>query len=1199
MQITIEKSKSNHPKLTWSSVPQAKSYQIFRSQNPEGSFSLQFETTRLSYINIRSKENTCYYYKIRPVFEDGKTGEFSAVVSNNPDWTDCVSDAVLAYRAYNEGLAVTRLLVPAVELVIPSEVNGVRVVRIDPAAFQGCTSLNTVTVPKTVQSVCESAFAKCTQLETVTLPSGGLTSIPENCFADCSSLQKIELPGMLTEIGAKAFQNCASLHSMEYCFNPMLSKRIPQPVEKLPPFLELIGEEAFSGCTSLLDIVLPPKIRRIQKRTFAGCTALRSLSLHRNLRRIDSGAFSGCSALTRVRMPDSVTRIADSAFARTSVSFICETADSAPYQYAEGKGIPASVSSALAPDLCSSMKDYSDPREYTPFYTKAQLQQAELAGEFRPAFPSLTMRRKRAPGSAAQARYTCRDGIYTKRDSSRSNHARIVMTGDVMCKTLTQNSAFNGKTYDFSACFAHVKPVLAQSDLAICNLETMLSRCCPLNRDVGFSDGCIYLNSPEQLASALRDAGFDCTVNAQNHIYDAGVRGIFETLEVLNRSRLIHTGAFAGKADQRFVIIEVNQIKIAVLAYLDRNLQFQKRVLFTEHGLDTHVNIYDQKRAAADIAAAKKAGADFILVYCHFGKEITETITDRQRSSAQELAEAGADFIMGSHSHCLQPCDILRTSDGRSVPVAFSGGNFLSDMPTRELPNEDTAIFELELSKQQNRAVTIDSFNYYPFRILRRPDTRGGFVTYPVYGMPESQKEAEQLLKARRHIHRVLAGLGHTIPEKNSVALEAMTPGSKPSVAALSSNTYLASLPESPGGYPKTIVEACRLLGAPLPDDAVLPNPPSHYINLDELYHKTPAPILNRLSNALRDAELIQHVKLIFSTFREKYRAQEDLPFNKTDFVVWFTDYILFAHSRGAYAENYFGFDMYRRSTEERDKFMNAIYRRTIASLCNNRKYAKYMINKSLFNRTFRKYVQRDWVNTDECSLSGFTEFIGRHDTFFGKPVAGTGGEGASIIKTDSDTPENLYAMCREHQMLAEEVIRQHPSLAEFNASTVNTTRVYTLLCADNTVRIMMATMRIGRPGNVVDNFHNGGMGVLLDTETGEVISDASDGRHITYQSHPESGKVFRGFRYPHWDRVKTAVTESALLMPELRNIGWDVIVTEEGNVEFLEGNALPNVILPQATVQIGKRHLYDPHLKEFAEQKGRLFPEDEPWYIP
>ena len=98
-----------------------------------------------------------------------------------------------------------------------------------------------------------------------------------------------------------------------------------------------------------------------------------------------------------------------------------------------------------------------------------------------------------------------------------------------------------------------------------------------------------------------------------------------------------------------------------------------------------------------DIETAKARNADYIIVYTHWGVENVNTSNDYQRTTARAIADLGADLIIGSHSHTVQPDEYIETSDGRKVFVIYSMGNLISSMP-RDI-NHDTLMIDLHLTK--------------------------------------------------------------------------------------------------------------------------------------------------------------------------------------------------------------------------------------------------------------------------------------------------------------------------------------------------------------------------------------------------------------------------------------------------------------------------------------------------------------------
>ena len=168
--------------------------------------------------------------------------------------------------------------------------------QIESYAFDGCTGLTGISLPDSLTQLWSGAFEGCTGLTSISLP-GGLTEIGDWAFWGCTGLTGVSLPVGLTEIGSCAFSDCTGLTSIS-----------------LPDGLTAIGDSAFSGCTGLTGISLPDGLTAIGDSTFSDCTGLTSISLPGGLTAIGDSAFSGCTGLTGISLPDSLTRIGAWAF---------------------------------------------------------------------------------------------------------------------------------------------------------------------------------------------------------------------------------------------------------------------------------------------------------------------------------------------------------------------------------------------------------------------------------------------------------------------------------------------------------------------------------------------------------------------------------------------------------------------------------------------------------------------------------------------------------------------------------------------------------------------------------------------------------------------------------------------------------------------------------------------------------------------
>ena len=118
-------------------------------------------------------------------------------------------------------------------------------------------------------------------------------------------------------------------------------------------------------------------------------------------------------------------------------------------------------------------------------------------------------------------------------------------------------------------------------------------------------------NGPKQYLGALKFAGFDALVLANNHCCDAGVQGIIETTQAVEEYGFPYTGLFREKDAQRFVILDVKGIKVGLLSYAEFYNSKDKAV--REAGCEYMINTYSKERIAEDIAAARAAGAELIV----------------------------------------------------------------------------------------------------------------------------------------------------------------------------------------------------------------------------------------------------------------------------------------------------------------------------------------------------------------------------------------------------------------------------------------------------------------------------------------------------------------------------------------------------------------------------------------------------------
>ena len=294
---------------------------------------------------------------------------------------------------------------------------------------------------------------------------------------------------------------------------------------------------------------------------------------------------------------------------------------------------------------------------------------------------------------------------------SPSDEMVLMLTGDLMCDHKYQSAVYDSKTgrYNFDDTFKYVKILFNSADYVVGNLEGNISSSSPISVNRPRYRGKPYLNGPSSYLTALKRAGFDGLVMANNHNCDTNLKGLKETVRAVDRAGFRRTGAYASKKDRHFFIVNKNGIKVAFLSYatyfngLEKSIAAKKRNIY--------LSKYSASKARKEIKKARKAGANYVIVYVHAGKEYTQNITGTQKNIIKSLAKSGADFIIGSHPHVLQRTGYVKAGK-RNAYYVYSMGNFTGRL-TRTATRE-TAILKLTLKKNSAGKVALKSTQYIP-----------------------------------------------------------------------------------------------------------------------------------------------------------------------------------------------------------------------------------------------------------------------------------------------------------------------------------------------------------------------------------------------------------------------------------------------------------------------------------------------------
>jgi len=279
--------------------------------------------------------------------------------------------------------------------------------------------------------------------------------------------------------------------------------------------------------------------------------------------------------------------------------------------------------------------------------------------------------------------------------ANQPDELTLVATGDVLLHerlwTTAKRDGRNGD-WDFAPVMSSVKPLVQGADLAVCHLETPLA---PLG---GPYRGYPLFQGPPQIAAALKQTGYDVCTTASNHSFDSGAAGVDRTLRTLERAGLRHAGTARTPAEaERPTIIDVRGVKIALLSYT-----YGFNGLPYPDGDTWRAGTIDVPTIKAMAKKARDAGADIVVVSCHWGTEYSSKLNDQQREVApQLLADSNIDLLLGHHAHVVQP---MEQHNGKWV--AYGLGNLIAAHREPTSPKAEGLLVRFTFKRSGDRWTT-------------------------------------------------------------------------------------------------------------------------------------------------------------------------------------------------------------------------------------------------------------------------------------------------------------------------------------------------------------------------------------------------------------------------------------------------------------------------------------------------------------
>ena len=309
---------------------------------------------------------------------------------------------------------------------------------------------------------------------------------------------------------------------------------------------------------------------------------------------------------------------------------------------------------------------------------------------------------------------------------------RLTAVGDnLLHNTLSMDSEQDDGSYCFDPLYEHIADIISGSDIAFINQEVMLT---------GQVSAYPNLAAPAEVADALIKVGFNVINLATNHSLDKGVKGL-EACLVNVHARPFEgiLGAFRTEEEAaQLCILEKQGVRFGFLSYT-----YGLNGYRLPAGEEYKIALIDEDKMQQDLAAIRPQ-CDYLVVSMHWGNEYQHTQNQYQEQLAQLLCDGGADLIIGTHPHVLQPVEWIESDTGHRTLCAYSLGNFISGQHKR--PTMLGGILDLRLKFDPDgtlletvSAGVIPTVTYY--------GSKGGYTVYPLEQFTEEQAAAHGVKK--------------------------------------------------------------------------------------------------------------------------------------------------------------------------------------------------------------------------------------------------------------------------------------------------------------------------------------------------------------------------------------------------------------------------------------------------------------------
>ena len=366
----------------------------------------------------------------------------------------------------------------------------------------------------------------------------------------------------------------------------------------------------------------------------------------------------------------------------------------------------------------------------------------------------------------------------TEPSSEEMARATVLAAGDVLPHLGVINAGKTGDGYCFDSCFSHIADLVSQADFAVANLETTLAGLEGGYRYSGFP----RFNCPDEMADAIKNAGFDMLLTCNNHAYDTDGYGALRTLQVLDEKELLSLGTLTSAEEPGYRVVEVNGIKIGMVCYSYGEINAETgRKSLNGIPIDREYtglfHVFDYARLELfyeemeqHLADMKAEGAEATVVFIHWGNEYRTQENDHQQGIARGLCELGIDVIIGGHPHVVQGAELLESETGHRTLCVYSVGNLVSNQRREYISakrtghTEDGLIAGFTFVKYSDGRVHLEEVQLVPIWVAMGASGRA-YQVIPLEGdsgdwaerFDLTRRDAEEAAKSRERTEKIVA----------------------------------------------------------------------------------------------------------------------------------------------------------------------------------------------------------------------------------------------------------------------------------------------------------------------------------------------------------------------------------------------------------------------------------------------------------